>query len=187
MEKLIGKAHSNILRKKGNPEYSPNVHEIQDEINNLKSDKMKKYKTTIPELTLKKKETDIKKVKIQSSRDASDYARNFYFDDLGIFESFFILLLNRANNTIGYVKISQGGTAGTVVDPKLIAKYAIEGLAESVIMIHNHPSGNTKPSNSDIKITNKVKNGLAFFDIKVLDHVIITEESYYSFLDEGLI
>lgn len=95
--------------------------------------------------------------------------------------------MNRSNNTIGYAKISQGGVAGTVVDVKIIAKYAIDTLASSVILAHNHPSGNTQPSRADKDITQKIKDSLKLFDISVLDHIILTEDEYFSFADEGLI
>ncbi len=101
------------------------------------------------------------------------------------YEEFWILLLNRANRVIGKSKISQGGVAGTVIDTKLIMKTAIENLASSIILCHNHPSGNLTPSGSDIDITNKVKTVANCLDMKLLDHIIITDHSYYSFLDEG--
>jgi DNA repair protein RadC len=150
---------------------------------------MKTYKTAIKEysLIIKEKDTNFLKSKITSSRNCYDYIKQFYFDDIEIYESFFIVLLNRANNTIGYVKISQGGTTGTVVDIKIIAKYAIDCLANSVILAHNHPSGNTQPSEADIKLTKKCKEALSFLDITTLDHIILTPESFYSFADEGLI
>jgi DNA repair protein RadC len=97
----------------------------------------------------------------------------------------YILLLDRAHQTVGYAKISQGGTAGTVVDTKIIAKYAIESLAHAVILAHNHPSGNLAPSDADIRITKEVKAGLALFDIHVLDHLILTETAYNSLADAG--
>lgn len=131
--------------------------------------------------------SSIDKIKISSSHDTVEYAREFWDSDIEVFESFFIILLNRANNTIGYQKISQGGTDGTVVDIKLIAKYAIDVLASSVILLHNHPSGNLNVSNDDRTITLKSKQGLALLDIQVLDHIILTKESYYSFADEGII
>jgi len=97
------------------------------------------------------------KKKITSSQDTYNYIKQFYFDDIEIYESFFILLLNRSNQTIAYAKISQGGIAGTVVDIKLIAKYAIESLASGVIIAHNHPSNNVQPSKQDTEITIKIK------------------------------
>ena len=144
---------------------------------------------TIANLELKAKKTpsNFEKVKIVSSKDAFKVIKQFYFDDIDIFESFFILCLNRNNQTIAYAKISQGGVAGTVVDIKLIAKYAIDCLASGVILAHNHPSGDLKPSNEDLAITKKVKEGLKILDISVLDHIILTSDGYLSFGDEGIL
>lgn len=125
--------------------------------------------------------------KIMSPCDAYDYARQFYFDDLLIYESSFIVLTNRANKVLGYAKISQGGVAGTVVDTKIVAKYAIESLCAGVFFVHNHPSGNVKPSTHDIQITDKLKKALSLFDIKLVDSIIISDNSFYSFSDEGLL
>ena len=145
--------------------------------------------TTIANLELKAKKTpsNFEKVKIVSSKDAFKVIKQFYFDDIDIFESFFILCLNRNNQTIAYAKISQGGVNGTVVDIKLIAKYAIDCLASGVILAHNHPSGDLKPSNEDLAITKKVKEGLKILDIQVLDHLILTSQGYLSFGDEGIL
>ena len=145
--------------------------------------------TTIANLELKAKKTpsNFEKVKIISSNDAFKVIKQFYFDDIDIFESFFILCLNRNNQTIAYAKISQGGVAGTVVDIKLIAKYAIDCLASAVILAHNHPSGNLKPSNEDLAITKRIKEGLKILDISVLDHLILTSQGYLSFGDEGIL
>jgi len=137
--------------------------------------------------SLKKTESEFEKVKITSSADSVRYLRQFYLDDIGIYESFFLMLLNRPNQVIGYVKISQGGITGTVVDPILVAKYAIDSLSKGVILCHNHPSGNLNPSDADRQITEKIKQGLKLFDISVLDHIILTENSYYSFCDEGIL
>ena len=125
---------------------------------------MKTYAKTINEYQLKKIKSDIQSAKITSSKEAADYARQFYFDDIEIYESVFIMLLNRQNNVEGYVKISQGGTAGTVVDVKLITKYAVDSLSSSVIMIHNHPSGNTQPSEPDKNMTTKIKTALNLYN-----------------------
>ena len=92
-------------------------------------------------------------------------------------------MLDRSNNTVGYAKISQGGIVGTVVDLKIIAKYCIDSLCSSVILAHNHPSGNLTPSMQDKQITKKIKDGLNLLEITTFDHLIITEESYYSFSD----
>jgi DNA repair protein RadC len=135
---------------------------------------------------LKKINSDFPKVKITSSRSAADFIRQFYADDLEIYESFFILLLNRNNITTGYAKISQGGTAGTVVDVKIVAKYAVDSLSSGVILAHNHPSGNKQPSEADKHITTKTKEALKFLDVSVLDHIILTADDYFSFSDESL-
>ena len=148
---------------------------------------MKTYKTNINLYTLRKIQTEFPKVKVDSSATAAKFIKQFYSDDIEIFESFFVLLLNSANITTGYAKISQGGIAGTMVDTRLIAKYAVDALAPSVILAHNHPSGNTKASHADREITKKIIAGLGLLDIKVLDHLILTEESFLSFADEGLL
>lgn len=148
---------------------------------------MKTYKSTIPEITLKRMPTDLKKVQIKCAEDVAEFARQFYFDDLTIYESFFLILLNNINNTIGYVKISQGGIAGTIADPQLIAKYAIESLARSVVLVHNHPTGNLNPSKADIEVTKKIKSTLKIFDCSVLDHIILTEETHFSFANENIL
>ena len=145
----------------------------------------KTYKSKISEFSLKYTKTDIQKTKVTTSESASNVIRKFYFDDINIYESFFILLLNRANNTTGFAKISQGGTAGTVVDIKIIAKYAVESLSSAVIICHNHPSGNKQPSDADLNITRKIKDALLLLDIKLIDHIIITENDFYSFADNG--
>lgn len=148
---------------------------------------MKTYKSNIEELKLRRIKSDLPKVKIGSSKDAADYIRQFYHDDITIYESFFILLLNRQNVTMAFAKISQGGVVGTVVDAAIVAKYVVDSLATGVILAHNHPSGNLRPSDADKAITEKIRKGLALFDCQVLDHVILTEDSYYSFADNGLL
>ena len=134
---------------------------------------------------LKKSITDFIPQKITSSIGSADYIRQFYHDDIEIYESFFILMLNRANTTIGFAKISQGGICGTVVDIKILAKYVIDSLASSVILAHNHPSGNRKPSEQDFLMTQKIVKSLSLLDTKVFDHIILTKDSYYSFADNG--
>lgn len=156
-------------------------------VTNLNKNTMKTYKSNISELTLKRTKKDFKKVQIKSSKDAANFARQFYHEDLTIYESFFLILVNSANNTIGYVKISQGGVKGTAVDPQLIAKFAVDTLATGVILVHNHPSGSTNPSNADKKLTKKIVQTLNIFDCITLDHIILTEDDYFSFTDNGLI
>jgi DNA repair protein RadC len=136
---------------------------------------------------LRKNQTDFPKMKIQNANDSSEFIKQFYQDDIEIYESFFLLLLNQQNHTIGYAKISQGGITGTVVDVRIIAKYAVDSLATGIILAHNHPSGNVNPSQSDISITKKVKEAMNLFDISVLDHIILTVDSFYSFANNGLL
>ncbi|MEJ5315606.1 RadC family protein [Tenuifilum osseticum] len=100
-------------------------------------------------------------------------------------EEFWVLLLNKSNRIIERVKVSQGGVGGTVVDPKLVLKHAVERLASAVIVVHNHPSGNPQPSDKDIALTEKLKNAAQLFDITLLDHVIVTDGECYSFADNG--
>ena len=140
-----------------------------------------------PRYEIRKLQTNFPIVKITKSKDAANFIRQFYTDDIGIFESFFLLCLDIAHNTIGYRKISQGGVTMTVVDAKIVAKFAIEDVASMVIVAHNHPSGNLTPSEQDKQLTKKLKEGLALLDIGVMDHIILTEDSYLSMADEGLI
>lgn len=148
---------------------------------------MKTYISKLNQISLKLTKSNFNKIQIKDSQTSADYIRQFYFDDIEIFESFFIVLLNRSNNTIGYAKISQGGCTGTVVDTKIIAKYCIDSFAQSVILCHNHPSGNLTPSLEDKAILEKVKQALLFFDCTVLDNIILTADGYFSFADEGLL
>lgn len=102
-------------------------------------------------------------------------------------EEFWLLMLNRANRVLGRYKVSQGGLAGTVIDTRIILKKALDNLSTSIIVCHNHPSGNNQPSDADVKITEKLKKAAEMLEIKLLDHVIIADNSYFSFADEGLI
>lgn len=148
---------------------------------------MSQINSHIERLELRRIASEFPKRKITSSLDAADFMRSFYFEDLTIFESSFILLLNQANQTIGYAKISQGGITGTVVDNRIIAHYAVQSLATGVILCHNHPSGQCFPSESDRTLTQKAKAGLQLLDIALLDHIILTDSSYYSFADEHIL
>src|SRR5690606_31424904 len=100
-------------------------------------------------------------------------------------EEFWVILLNRANMVIRKSIVSSGGVSGTIADPKMIFKIALDNLASSVILVHNHPSGNIKPSESDIQLTKKMKAGCRVLEIPVIDHLIFTNSHYYSFADEG--
>jgi DNA repair protein RadC len=123
------------------------------------------------------------KDKITSSRDAYEIFRSTIGDRP--YEEFWILLLNRANKVIRKCNISEGGISGTVVDPKKIFKISLDYHATSIILGHNHPSGIATPSDADCRITKKLHEAGALLEIIVLDHLIIGEDGYYSFADEG--
>ncbi len=126
----------------------------------------------------------IEKKKIKSSEDVF----HVLFPDLSDkrYEEFWILLLDRANQVIRKVNISEGGMAGTVADPKKIFKMALDNNASSLILAHNHPSNSLKPSQNDIDLTKKLKSAGKLLDVAVLDHLIFGHDSYYSFADESL-
>lgn len=123
--------------------------------------------------------------KVSSSRDAFEIFHSLMGDMQ--YESFWILLLSKANKIIKKVMISEGGISGTVVDPKKIFKIALDNHSSSLILGHNHPSGNVQPSEADQKITKKIKECGLLLDIAVLDHIIVGNEQFYSFADEGII
>lgn len=122
---------------------------------------------------------------VKNSREVAEYMRSMLRDHLH--EVFGIVFLNQANKVKHYEIISEGGITGTVVDPRIIFKKALAEDAVSIILFHNHPSGNLKPSRADIDLTEKITRGGKLFDIRVLDHVIVSEDGYFSFADEGLI
>ena len=140
---------------------------------------------TIKKYELKVNKTEIAESKISNSDDAYKYIRGFYGDDIHIYESSFILLLNRANTVVGYAKISQGGVAGTVIDFKIVLKYVIDSLASGFIMAHNHPSGNMKASEHDNQFTKRLKDICSYLDCQFLDHIIVGDTDYYSYADSG--
>ena len=127
----------------------------------------------------------IEKVPVKSSRTVF----NLFYPLMGDleYEEFWLLMLNRANRVLGRYKVSQGGLAGTVIDTRIILKKALDNLASSIIVCHNHPSGNNQPSDADVRITEKLKKASEMLEIKLLDHIIIADKSYFSFADEGLI
>jgi DNA repair protein RadC len=127
----------------------------------------------------------LERKKIATSSDAFEML-HMKIGDL-LYEQFAVLLLNRANEVIQTVIVSDGGISGTVADPKRIYKVALESNAYAIILGHNHPSGNLRPSESDIKLTKKIKDAGILLDINVLDHVIVGVEKYFSFADEGLL
>jgi DNA repair protein RadC len=138
------------------------------------------------ELGRRRKLTEVEYIpQIRSSKDVSDIFQPLLSDLLH--EEFWILFLNRSNKVINKMKLSQGGISGTVTDVRMVMKKAIECLASGIIVCHNHPSGNLNPSESDSKITQKIKEVGNLMDIQLLDHLIISDKDYYSFADNGML
>lgn len=125
---------------------------------------------------------------VKSSQDAYQLFRENWDDlTINLFEEFKIMLLDRNNRCMGIVPISKGGVSGTIVDPKLVFAAALKARACSIILGHNHPSGNKTPSQADKVLTQKLVNGGKLLDLSILDHIIVTEEAYTSFADLRLI
>lgn len=158
-----------------------------------------KYMIMHQELQLKKYSSNVNSVYIKNSRAALDLAVQLIdIETVEIFESFYAMFLNRRNAVISIAKISQGGTSGTVVDAKIIFNHAILCGASGIVLMHNHPSGNNKPSEADIQLTRKLKEGALQLDLAIIDHLIICPTSnmvtepgtgfnFFSFADEGLL
>ena len=126
--------------------------------------------------------------KINSVKDCYELLKELWNENtIEMQEEFKVMLLNRGNKVIGVYEASAGGLTGTVADPRLILAAALKSLAVSIILSHNHPSGNLKPSRADEELTQKIKCAAAYHDIKVMDHIIISSEGYYSFANEGLL
>ena len=141
------------------------------------------------QLNYKNKVKPADRQKITCSRDAHRiFKENWNSEIIEFVEEFKMLLLNRSNAVLGIFPVSRGGCSGTVTDIRLIYQAAIKANASGTAICHNHPSGNLNPSESDIKITKKIKKAGVLLDIQLLDHIIITsEDDYYSFADNGLI
>ncbi|WP_422006979.1 RadC family protein [Roseivirga pacifica] len=127
----------------------------------------------------------VERVKITGSKTTYDLIRPDLIDQP--IEQFWVLMLARNNTVLHKRCVSTGGVSGTVADPKIIFKKALEDLASGIILVHNHPSGNLKPSQADIKLTNKLSEAGKLLEIPVIDHIIFTEHGYYSFADEGML
>ena len=126
----------------------------------------------------------LEKPVVRDSHQVAGYLRVMLQDHCR--EVFAVIYLNQANRVNHFEVISQGGITGTVADPRLILKKALESLAVNIILCHNHPSGNLKPSKADEDLTFKIREAARFFDIKVIDHIIVSHDGYFSFADEGL-
>jgi DNA repair protein RadC len=133
-------------------------------------------------------ETKVDINKLTSSKDVYKIIKDHFDQELNWYQEHFVVIgLDRANNPVMIQTISSGGITGTVVDKRIILKYLIESLCTGCIFVHNHPSGNLRPSNNDIKITNDSVKGFKLLEISLLDHLIISNDSYYSFADSGMI
>ena len=137
------------------------------------------------ELGIRRDAFEKKKEVISSSKDIADYLRaQLQYKE---HEVFVVVFLNRANKVLHQEIISKGGLTGTVADPRVILKKALEYNATSIILSHNHPSGSLKPSRQDEEMTLKIKEAAKFLDIQIMDHIIVSDEGYYSFADEGIL
>lgn len=127
----------------------------------------------------------LEKKVIRYSRDIAEYLQTQLKDRN--YEVFAVVFLNQANKINHFEIISKGGITGTVADPRIILKKALDNNATSIVLCHNHPSGNLRPSRADEELTKKITEAAKYFDIKVVDHIIVSEEGFYSFADEGLL
>lgn len=169
-----------------------NLHELArltvKDLTKIKGIGEAKAITIVAALELGRRRKDLEvdeKPKISSSKDAYQVIKADLLDIPH--EEFWVLILNRANRVIKKHQISQGGVAGTVADPKIIYKSALDSLASGIILAHNHPSGNLTPSQADIDLTKKLREAGKMLEIQVLDHIIVAGQKYFSFADEGML
>lgn len=142
----------------------------------------------IAEIKVSYKNTNHEKVKIDKSEIAYNLAiRHWDLDIIEYQEEVKLILLNRANTVLGIYDLSKGGITGTVMDVRVVLSVALKCNSTGLLLIHNHPSGNLKPSEADILITKKIKDASKLLDITLLDHLIISKDGYYSFTDEGIL
>lgn len=148
----------------------------------------RQYQVAEIQLTYKSNVKPSLRPKINGSRDAFNILKESWDESrIELVEQFKVMLTNRANKVLGILEVSTGGVSGTVADPKLIFAAGIKAGACGFIVAHNHPSGNLKPSQADIDLTKKLREGGRYLEIQLLDHLIVTTEGYYSFADEGLL
>jgi DNA repair protein RadC len=150
---------------------------------------MKQITERVAEIHVSYQPTTGKKTVIQTSLDAYNVLREFFpTDTIALQERFVTMYLNRANKVLGIYEVSTGGLTGTVADVRLILGVALKAAACSIVLCHNHPSGNLTPSSADKMLTHKIKEACSFLDISLIDHLILSAEGgYLSFADEGLI
>lgn len=150
--------------------------------------KVKPLQAAEIQLSYKSQVKPSQRPKVGSSRDAYEvFKANWDESQVEFVEQFKVLLLNRAHRVLGIYEVSSGSPVGTVVDPKMVFCAAIKANACSIIVAHNHPSGNLSASQSDLDLTRKLRDGAKLLEIQLLDHVIITSEKYYSFADDGIL
>jgi DNA repair protein RadC len=146
------------------------------------------YNVAEVELIYKSKVKASERPQITSSKDAYQVLMQLWDENkIEFVEQFKVLFLNKANKVLGVYDVSTGGISGTVADPRIIFVAALKSNCAGIIVSHNHPSGNLKPSRQDEELTQKIKNAGQLLDIKLFDHVIVTNETYFSFADEGLL
>jgi len=142
----------------------------------------------IKEIKLSYSNNGVEKIKVTDSKSAYKILLdNWDTETIELQEEFKVLLLNRANIILGIYPLSKGGVSGTFVDVKLLLASAIKANASSIIIAHNHPSGNLKPSENDIRLTRKIKEASKLCDINLLDHLIVTKDGFYSYSDERIL
>jgi len=145
------------------------------------------YNVAEVELTYKPNYKPSERPQVTSSKEAYDiFLAHWSMGRIDLIEEFKILLLNRKSRVLGIVDISVGGISATYVDPRVIFAVALKSGANGIILCHNHPSQETLPSHHDIAITSKLKEGAKLLDLLILDHIIMTGDSYYSFSDSGI-
>lgn len=149
---------------------------------------MKTFKSTLKEVNaLYQVNKIIHNVKITNSQSANDFIRQVYPVDISYREVMIALYLNNANRTLSFSLMSVGGLTSTMMDVRLVLRDALLSKATAMILIHNHPSQTLTASNADVTITKKVKEAGLLMDIKLLDHLILTQDNYYSFADDGVL
>jgi DNA repair protein RadC len=147
---------------------------------------MKALSSNVAEIKISYIPTGRPGTQITCSNDAYLELKNWFSEDtLAIQEQFVVLYLNRANRVLAAYEVSRGGLTGTVADPRLILSTALKLASVGILVAHNHPSGSLKPSQADLQLTEKIKEGGKLLDIQLVDHLILTSEEYYSFADEG--
>ena len=145
------------------------------------------YRDFVGELTATYRRTDKPSIKVTSSQVAADFMRPDFDTCMDDHEEFKVLHLNRNNLVVNVDHVSVGSDTGTLVPVKDIVRNALLIKTHGILLFHNHPSSNIKPSQQDIEITKKIKTAAEYFDIKLLDHIILTRESYYSFADQNIL